>query len=248
MFTENEEAYTADTAADTNPLPAEPEEEDELDAADDAAEVDELDEADADADADELDNGEEEPAESGTEPDDTGDVELSDADAGDAAFNRQTPQLSEQELDEIADAALDVLRGILKYFDAEDAKIDEYEGDEGELIFDIVGESLAVLIGRHGKTLDALQFLVSSIVTKQIGIRHPIIVDIEGYKHRRKQKLQEIAKSSAARAIRQKREVRLHPMTPYERRIVHITLREDRRVTTASEGEDPNRQIIIKPV
>jgi len=184
---------------------------------------------------------------------DVGNEDVESADEGaeetaNDAFNQQTPQLSEEELDNIADNALEVIRQLLGFFDAEDATIDEYEGEEGELIFDIVGENLAVLIGRHGKTLDALQFLVSSIVTKRVGIRHPIIVDIEGYKHRRKQKLQEIAKSSAARAIRLKREVRLHPMTPYERRIVHITLREDRRVSTESEGEEPNRLIIIKPV
>jgi spoIIIJ-associated protein len=154
--------------------------------------------------------------------------------------------LTDEELDQIADAALETIRNILKYFEAEDAPIDEFEGDEGELLFDIGSDNLAVLIGRHGKTLDALQFLVSSIVSKKSGLRHPIVVDIEGYKHRRRQKLESLAKSSAARAIRQKSDVRLRPMSPYERRLIHIVLRNDARVTTFSEGKEPNRQIVIR--
>jgi spoIIIJ-associated protein len=161
-------------------------------------------------------------------------------------FNTKEQTLSEEELDQIADTAIEAIRKLLAYFDAEDAVIDEYEGDDGELILDIIGENLAILIGRHGKTLEAFQFVISSIVTKNIGYRYPVVVDIEGYKNRRKQKLQELAKSSAARAIRQKREVRLRPMTPYERRIIHITLRSDRRVVTRSEGDEPNRLIVIE--
>ena len=64
--------------------------------------------------------------------------------------------------------------------------IDEYEGDEGELILDISGKDMAVLIGRHGKTLDALQFIVSMITVRTIGFRYPVIVDVEGYKNRQR--------------------------------------------------------------
>jgi spoIIIJ-associated protein len=160
----------------------------------------------------------------------------------------EADEISEEELDTIADTAIDVLRGILQYFDAEDCAIDEYEGDDGELILDIVGNDLAVLIGRHGKTLEALQFLVSSIVNRKLGFRYPVVIDIEGYKNRRRQKLEATAKSSAARAIRQQTEIRLRPMPSYERRVVHITLRNDNRVTTESEGVDPNRYVVIKPL
>jgi len=156
------------------------------------------------------------------------------------------PELSDEELDHIADTAIETLRGLLAYFSAEDVSVDEYEGDEGELILDVVGDNLAVLIGRHGRTLDSLQYLVSSIVNKKIGFRYPITIDIEGYKHRRRQKLESLARSSAARAIRNRADVRLRPMTPFERRIIHIVLREDRRIETVSEGEEPNRQIVIK--
>jgi spoIIIJ-associated protein len=161
-------------------------------------------------------------------------------------FNELPVQLTDEELDSIADTAIETIHDFLAYFNIEDASIDEYEGDEGELILDIVGDNLAVLIGRHGKTLDSFQFLVSAIVGKKTGYRHPVIIDVEGYKHRRKQKLVSIAKSSAARAIRQKREVCLRPMSPYERRIIHVALKDDKRVVTTSDGVEPARYVVIR--
>ena len=161
-------------------------------------------------------------------------------------YNEAFRQLTEEELDKIADTAIETIRGLLEFFGAEDSEIDEYEGEEGELILDIMGDNLAVLIGRHGKTLDSIQFLVSTIVSKKTGYRHPVVVDVKGYKHRRKQKIISIAKASAARAIRQKQEVKLRPMTPYERRVVHVALRDDKRVITASEGVEPNRYVVIQ--
>lgn len=154
--------------------------------------------------------------------------------------------LTDEELDNVADVAIETLREILAYFDAEDAAIDEYEGEDGELILDVVGEDLAVLIGRYGKTLDALQFIVASVVNKKIGFRYPVVIDIEGYRHRRRQKLESMAKSAAARCIRSKTDVRLRPMTPYERRIIHIILRNEHRVYTESEGEEPDRYVVVK--
>lgn len=157
-------------------------------------------------------------------------------------------EVSDEELDRIADTAIAALRDILKYFNVGEVTIDEYEGEEGELILDITGDDLAVLIGRHGKTLDALQFLVSAITIRTIGFRFPIIVDIEGYKSRQRQKLESIARSSANRAAGQQRSIKLRPMTPYERRIVHVTLRDDNRVKTASEGEGSARHVVILPL
>ncbi|MEA5020985.1 MAG: R3H domain-containing nucleic acid-binding protein [Gordonibacter sp.] len=157
-------------------------------------------------------------------------------------------ELSDEELDRIADTAIAALQDILKYFSVGEVTIDEYEGDEGELILDITGGDLAVLIGRHGKTLDALQFLVSAITVRTIGFRYPVVVDVEGYKSRQRQKLESIARSSANRAASQSRSIKLRPMTPYERRIVHITLRNDNRVETASEGEGSARHVVILPL
>ena len=89
-------------------------------------------------------------------------------------------QYSEEEVDRIADTAIEAIQDILKYFNVGEVTIEEYEGDEGELILDITGDDLAVLIGRHGRTLDSLQFLISSITSRIVGHRYPIVVDVEG--------------------------------------------------------------------
>ena len=155
--------------------------------------------------------------------------------------------ISDEELDAIADTAIDALQGILKHFDVGEVTIDEYEGDEGELILDITGDNLAILIGRHGKTLDALQFIISAITTRTIGYRYPVVVDVEGYKNRQRQKLESLAFSAARRAKSQGRSVKLRPMTPYERRLVHLALRDEEGVETASEGEGSNRHVVVIP-
>lgn len=156
--------------------------------------------------------------------------------------------LTDEQLDEIADTAIAVLKDVLKYFNVGEVTIDEYEGDEGELILDITGDDLAVLIGRHGRTLDALQFLVSAITVRKIGYRFPVIIDVESYKNRQRQKLEALARSSARKAATQGRSVKLRPMTPYERRIIHVALRDDPRVETASEGEGTARHVVVVPI
>lgn len=156
-------------------------------------------------------------------------------------------QVDDEMLDAIADTAISALQDILKYFNVGEVTIDEYEGDEGELILDITGDDLAVLIGRHGKTLDALQFLVSAITVRKIGFRYPVIVDVEGYKSRQRQKLESIARRSAGKAVASRSSVSLRPMTPYERRIIHVALRDDDRVETVSEGEGAARHVVIVP-
>ena len=164
-----------------------------------------------------------------------------------ASMPRRDPAtLTEEEFDHVADVTADTIREILHYFDADSAEIDEYEGDEGEIILDVVGDNLSPLIGRHGRTLDALQFLVSSIVCRKLGFRIPVTVDVEGYKNRRREKIEAMAESSAARAIRQHGEVHLRPMSAYERRIVHIALKDNDKVETFSEGVDPGRYVVIR--
>ena len=156
-------------------------------------------------------------------------------------------EVTEEELDAIADTAIAALQDILKYFNVGEVTIDEYEGDEGELILDITGDDLAILIGRHGRTLDALQFVVSAITVRSMGFRYPVIVDVEGYKSRQREKLESIARSTANKAASQHRSVKMRPMTPYERQIVHIALRDDDRVDTASEGEGSARHVVVVP-
>lgn len=153
--------------------------------------------------------------------------------------------LTDEELDTIADVAISVVRSILSHFDAEGSSIDEYEGDEGELILDITAPDLAVLIGRHGRTLESLQTLVSLLVSRKLGFRYPVSIDVEGYKSRRHDKVVSMAKNAVSRAVSQGRSVNLPPMSAYERRLVHIALREDDRIDTHSEGVEPERRVVI---
>jgi len=158
----------------------------------------------------------------------------------------ELPELTEDQLDAIADEAVSAIQSVLQGFDIS-AQVDEYEGDDGEVILDIVGDDLGVLIGRHGKTLDAMQVLVSAIAHRKSGVRYPILVDVEGYRNRRRVKLEEIARRSADRAVRQHTPVKMRPMSSYERKVVHVILRDDQRVVTESEGVDPFRQVVVLP-
>ena len=156
--------------------------------------------------------------------------------------------LTDDEMDKIADQAVTFLKGILSLFGENHCTIDEYDGDEGELILDVNGGDLAVLIGRHGRTLDALQMVLSSLMSSRTKFHYPIVVDVESYKSRRKSKLQSVAHSAAERAVRQGSNVMLFPMNAYERRIVHLALVDDARVATFSEGEEPNRRVVVTVV
>ena len=161
------------------------------------------------------------------------------------AHYESNADLSDEELDKVADTAITYVRDILALFGEKKVVIDEFEGDEGELILDISGGNLAVLIGRHGRTLDAFQMIVSSFMSNKLKFHYPIVIDIEGYKSRRKEKLVNLAHSAAARAKRQRGRVSLAPMNAYERRIVHLALLDDVDVTTHSEGDDPERRVVI---
>lgn len=162
-----------------------------------------------------------------------------------AAKYKQGEPLSDAELDTVADTALSVLRDLLSFFDAADSPIDEYEGDDGELILDVTASDLAVLIGRHGRTLESFQTLFSLLVSRKLGFRYPVVVDVEGYRSRRHDKVVQMAKSAANRAVQQHRSVSLPPMIPSERRLVHITLRDNKKVDTHSEGVDADRHVVI---
>ena len=158
-----------------------------------------------------------------------------------------TKELTEEETDKIADVAVGYLRDILGFFGEDKSSIDEYDGDDGELILDVNGGDLAVLIGRHGRTLDALQMIITSFMSNRLKFHYPVVIDIEGYKGRRKQKLQSLALSAASRAKTQGR-VALPPMNAYERRIVHLALVDDEGVTTHSEGSEPERRVVVTSV
>lgn len=121
----------------------------------------------------------------------------------------------------------------------------EYKEDEKELTIDLSGDDMGVLIGKRGQTLDSLQYLVSLIVNKESTDYIRVKVDTENYRKRRQDTLENLAKNIAFKVKRTKRTVSLEPMNPYERRIIHSALQNDKFVTTHSEGEEPFRHVVV---
>lgn len=156
--------------------------------------------------------------------------------------------LSDDEQDFIAQIVITHLKAILSLFGEENAVIDEYEDDDHNLIFDISQGDLAVLIGRHGFTLDGLQNVINAFVSNELHFYYPIIVDVEGYKERRRQKITLIALSAATRARERHGKVSLAPMSAADRRLVHLTLMNEKDISTHSEGYEPNRRVVVSVI
>ncbi|RJP33043.1 MAG: KH domain-containing protein [Actinobacteria bacterium] len=119
--------------------------------------------------------------------------------------------------------------------------------DEEEIHVDVWGDDLGILIGRGGSTLQALQDIVTTIVRRNIPEVRRIVVDVERYRERRRQKLREYAERMADKALSTRKPIKLEPMTPRERKIVHDALKDFAGVESKSEGEDPQRRIVISP-
>lgn len=120
-----------------------------------------------------------------------------------------------------------------------------YDEVNNNMSIDLSGDEMGVLIGKRGQTLDSLQYLVSLVVNKDSDDYIRVKVDTEDYRRRRKETLENLAKNIAYKVKRTKRPVSLEPMNPYERRIIHSALQNDKYVTTHSEGEEPFRRVVV---
>ena len=120
-----------------------------------------------------------------------------------------------------------------------------YNETERAMDIELSGDEMGVLIGKRGQTLDSLQYLVSLVVNKGEQNYIRVKVDTEDYRSRRKDTLENLAKNIAYKVKRTKRAVSLEPMNPYERRIIHSALQNDKYVVTHSEGEEPFRRVVI---
>ena len=121
----------------------------------------------------------------------------------------------------------------------------KYDDIENTLDIDLSGDEMGVLIGKRGQTLDSLQYLVSLVVNKGEENYIRVKVDTENYRQRRKATLENLAKNISYKVKRTRRPVSLEPMNPYERRIIHSALQNDKYVTTHSEGEEPYRKVVV---
>jgi spoIIIJ-associated protein len=154
--------------------------------------------------------------------------------------------------DELLEVSRDVLLDILERMhiigDVQAHWVEAADGNESSaLILDIIGDDLGMLIGRRGETLRDLQYMVRLIVGRRIGGWANIVVDVEGYKQRRESMLRRLARQMADRVALSRRPAFLEPMAAYERRIIHLELRNDPKVSTQSTGEGDRRKVGIYP-
>lgn len=120
-----------------------------------------------------------------------------------------------------------------------------FDKDAGNMSIDLSGLEMGVLIGKRGQTLDSLQYLASLVANKETDSYIRVKLDTENYRERRKETLEHLAKNIAYKVKRTKKSVSLEPMNPYERRVIHSALQNDKYVCTKSEGEEPFRHVVV---
>ena len=141
--------------------------------------------------------------------------------------------------------AKDFLNDVFKAMNMEVSVESKFNAEDSVLDVELSGAEMGVLIGKRGQTLDSLQYLISLVVNKESDNYIHVKVDTENYRERRKATLENLAKNIAYKVRKSRQSVALEPMNPYERRIIHSALQNDRYVTTHSEGEEPFRRVII---
>lgn len=143
----------------------------------------------------------------------------------------------------------DCVRDFLtQVFDAMDLTVDisvEVEEDNHTVNVELKGDEMGVLIGKRGQTLDSIQYLTSLALNRHTDEYVKVKLDTEDYRKRRKETLENLAKNIAYKVKRTKRPVSLEPMNPFERRVIHSTLQNDKYVSTHSEGEEPHRHVVV---
>lgn len=153
---------------------------------------------------------------------------------------------SEEEIAAIKADALAFLGNVFKAMELDVEIKAEYKKEEGNLDIEFVGQDMGILIGKRGQTLDSLQYLTSLVVNKGRQGYIRVKLDTEDYRKRRKETLENLAKSIAYKVRKTRRPVSLEPMNPYERRIIHSSLQGNRYVETYSEGNEPYRHVVVK--
>lgn len=145
--------------------------------------------------------------------------------------------------DNPGEKAFEFVKGIAKHFNLEPKIRLQEENDTIKIDFE--GKNVGVLIGKHGSTLDAIQYLTSLVANRGVEKHKRIILDAENYRRKREEALEKLAKNMAKKVKETKKSIVLEPMLPNERRIIHTALQGDSMVNTRSIGEEPHRRVII---
>ena len=160
-------------------------------------------------------------------------------------FNSKPAIIKARKVLTVTDMAEEFLKDVFAAMNMEVTMTSSMDEEEKCLNIDLAGADMGVLIGKRGQTLDSLQYLVSLIINKESEEYLRVKLDTENYRERRKATLESLARNIASKVKRTKRPVSLEPMNPYERRIIHSALQNDKYVVTRSEGDEPYRHVII---
>ncbi len=160
--------------------------------------------------------------------------------ARDAKIRAKLKVLPKKSIEEVAS---DFLKSVFQAMSLEVKVIINVHEDMMDV--ELSGDEMGILIGKRGQTLDSLQYLLSLVVNKESESYVKVKVDTENYRQRRRETLEGLAKNIAFKVKRTKRSVSLEPMNPFERRVIHSALQNDRYVTTKSEGEEPYRHVVV---
>ena len=145
----------------------------------------------------------------------------------------------------VEETVIDFLKSVLSAMDMEVEIIVKVDENEKSIDVELKGEDMGILIGKRGQTLDSLQYLTNLALNKHSENYYKVKVDTEDYRKRRKDTLENLAKNIAYKVKRTRRAVALEPMNPFERRVIHSALQNDRFVTTHSEGDEPYRHVVV---
>lgn len=170
---------------------------------------------------------------------------LEEGSTGFLGFNAKPAVIQARVRVTVEDKALQFLNDVFAAMKMDVVMDIAYDEVEKHLDIDLKGDEMGILIGKRGQTLDSLQYLVSLIVNKGTEGYLRVKLDTENYRERRKETLETLAKNIAYKVKRTRRPVSLEPMNPYERRIIHAAVQNDKYVTTRSEGEEPFRHVVI---
>lgn len=171
--------------------------------------------------------------------------EAEEAPAEEKKAEREEPTFDPEEQKKVAEEAKTFLAGVFASMHL--AVTMECRMTEERIMINLVGDGLGILIGKHGQTLDALQYLTNLAAGKSFRHHYFILLDVENYRERRQDTLEALARRLAGKVKRTGEEIRLEPMAAGERRIIHLALQDDHAVSTDSEGEAPYRYVVIRP-
>lgn len=171
--------------------------------------------------------------------------EAEEAPAEEKKAEREEPTFDPEEQKKVAEEAKTFLAGVFAGMHL--AVTMECRMTDERIMINLVGDGLGILIGKHGQTLDALQYLTNLAAGKSFRHHYFILLDVENYRERRQDTLEALARRLAGKVKRTGEEIRLEPMAAGERRIIHLALQDDHAVSTDSEGEAPYRYVVIRP-